>query len=196
MCVCVFWPPGELEKAGGKAAIGRWQRCYQPDERLPRPSFDKQVTEKGCGPLCKQTLSSKLNFSQKLNFPSPSTAGKDNPQEAPSQFARHGWNLRCLNWFNCWSPWTCVFYQCLLWIGMQERKWFLNDQTGSGPKVLISRGAPHVMELLIMGWNWDRDEEDQDDALGLFPWVRQGGYTGRNSFMSINDPGYRNAEKK
>ena len=90
MCVCVFWPPGELEKAGGKAAIGRWQRCYQPDDRLPRPSFDQQVTEKGCGLFCKQTLSSKLNFSQKLNFPSPSTDGKDNPQEAPSQFARHG----------------------------------------------------------------------------------------------------------
>ena len=49
VCVCVFWPPGELEKADGKAAIGPWQRCYQPDERLPKPSFDKQITERGLG---------------------------------------------------------------------------------------------------------------------------------------------------
>ena len=49
VCVCVFWPPGELEKADDKAAIGPWQRCYQPDERLPRPSFDQQITERGLG---------------------------------------------------------------------------------------------------------------------------------------------------
>ena len=157
------------------AGKGRWQSSNRPMAKMlstwwaPTQAFFWQTNNwKGFGLLCKQTLSSKLNFSQKLNFPSPSTAGRDNLQEAPSQFSCQGWKIKCLNWFNCWSPWTCVFYQCLLWIGMQERKWFLNDQTGSGPKVLISRGASHVMELLIMGWNWDRDEEDQYDALGYY----------------------------